>query len=95
MKNRYAWKERGDEKEMFKLVRLEWKKNNIGKYVWYAFITSVLLLLMVLMVAGEMESKETIRSYGKSMLIPCVDMFTNLAYILDRKSTRLNSSHMA
>ena len=67
---------------MFKLIRLEWKKNNIGKYVWYAFITSVLLLLMVLMVAGEMESKETIQSYGKSMLIPCVDMFTNLAYIL-------------
>ena len=57
MKDRYAWKERGDEKEMFKLVRLEWKKNNIGKYVWYAFITSVLLLLMVLMVAGEMESR--------------------------------------
>ena len=67
---------------MLKLIRLEWKKNNIGKYVRYALITSVLVLLFVLMVAGEMESEEIVQSYGKSMLIPCVDMFTNLTYIV-------------
>lgn len=67
---------------MFQLIRLEWKKNNIGKYIRYAIITSIVLLLLVLMVAGEMESAETMQSYGKSMLISCVDMFTNLTYIL-------------
>lgn len=67
---------------MLKLIRLEWKKNRIGKYVRNAFILSGVLLLMLLMVAGELESSETELSYGDSMIKASVDMFTNLSFII-------------
>lgn len=67
---------------MLKLIRLEWKKNKIGKFICKAFIMTGILLLMLLAVAGELESSETKFSYGSDMLKTGVEMFTNLAFIV-------------
>ena len=67
---------------MLKLIRLEWKKNRIGKYVRNALILTGILLLLLLAVAGELESDETRFSYGTDMLGAGVEMFTNLSFII-------------
>ena len=67
---------------MLKLIRLEWKKNNIIKYVRNAFIMAVILLILYLMVAGELESDETMFAYGNSMLKSGVELFTNMCAIV-------------
>lgn len=67
---------------MFKLIRLEWKKNRVGKYIRNALILTGALLLMLLMVAGELESDEVKYAYGSDMLKAGVEMFTNLSFII-------------
>ena len=67
---------------MLKLIRLEWKKNNIIKYVRNAFIMAAILLILYLAVAGELESDETMLSYGNSMLKSGVELFTNMCAIV-------------
>ncbi len=67
---------------MFKLIRLEWKKNKVGKYIRNALILTGVLLLMLLMVAGELESDEVKYAYGGDMLKAGVEMFTNLSFII-------------
>lgn len=67
---------------MLKLIRLEWKKNNIIKYVRNVIIMVSVLLLMVLASAGELESEEVGIAYGKSMLKAGVEMFTNMSFVI-------------
>ena len=67
---------------MLKLIRLEWKKSNIIKYIRNASIMVVLLLIIHLAVAGELESEETVLSYGGSMLKSGVELFTNMSFII-------------
>ena len=67
---------------MLKLIRLEWKKNNIMKYTRNAFIMVVILTLLLMSVAGELESDETRFAYGGSMLKSGVEMFTNMSFII-------------
>ena len=54
---------------MIKLIRLEWKKNNIGKYIRNALIMTVILSLLLVGMAGELEAVETVQSYGTSMTL--------------------------
>lgn len=65
-----------------KLIRLEWKKNNILKYIRNAGITTVVLLLFMIMAARELETEETIEMYGKGMLDSSVGMFVHMSYII-------------
>lgn len=67
---------------MLKLIRLEWKKNNILKYVRNAAITTAALLVFLLMAAGELETAETVQAYGKSMLDTSVGLFVHMSYII-------------
>lgn len=67
---------------MFKLIRLEWKKNRIGKYIRNALILTGILFLLLLSVAGELESDEVKYAYGGDMLKAGVEMFTNLSFII-------------
>ncbi len=67
---------------MLKLIRLEWKKNNIIKYVRNVFIMVFVLLSLILATAGELASKEVGTAYGKSMLKAGVEMFTNMSFIV-------------
>lgn len=67
---------------MLKLIRLEWKKNNIIKYVRNAFIMVMILLLMVLSTAREMETEEAMSASGYNMLKAGVEVFTNMSFIV-------------
>lgn len=67
---------------MLKLIRLEWKKNNIIKYVRNAFIMVIVLFVFLLMVAGELEADETKSAYGIDMLKSGVELFTNMSFII-------------
>ncbi len=67
---------------MLKLIRLEWKKHNIGKQIRIAVITTALLMLFVLMTARELETSETVEAYGKSMLDAAVALFVHMSYMV-------------
>ena len=67
---------------MLKLIRLEWKKNNIMKYVRNACIMAGVLLLLLIAIAGELEADETRLAYGNSMLRSGVELFTNMSFIV-------------
>ena len=67
---------------MLKLIKLEWKKNHIWKYTRNAAITTVILAALLLMAAGELETEETVRAYGGSMLGTSVGLFVHMAYIV-------------
>lgn len=67
---------------MLKLIRLEWKKNNIIKYVRNAFIMVVILLVFLLSAAGELEAEDTVFAYGNGMLKAGVELFTNISFII-------------
>lgn len=67
---------------MVQLIKLEWKKNQIGKYIRNACITTGVLLLFILVMAAELEADETIALYGKSMIGVSVEMFTHMSYVV-------------
>lgn len=67
---------------MLKLIKLEWKKNNILKYIRNAAITTAVLLLFLMMAAVELETVETVQAYGKSMLDASVSLFVHMSYII-------------
>lgn len=67
---------------MLKLIRLEWKKHNIGKQIRIAVITTALLMLFMLMTARELETSETVEAYGKSMLDAAVALFVHMSYMV-------------
>ncbi len=67
---------------MLKLIKLEWKKNNVWKQIRNAAVTTGVLLALLLMAAGELEREETVQAYGKSMLDVSVGMFVHVSYIV-------------
>lgn len=67
---------------MLKLIRLEWKKHNIGKQIRIAVITTAFLMLFMLMTARELEAAETVEAYGKSMLDASVALFVHMSYMV-------------
>lgn len=67
---------------MMKLIRLEWKKNDIAKYIRYAAVTTAVLVVFMLAMAGELETDETMQSYGRGMLATSVELFANMAYMV-------------
>lgn len=66
---------------MLKLIKLEWKKNNIVKYTRNAFIMVMILLVFLVAIAGELEA-ETRLEYGNHMLKAGVELFTNMSFII-------------
>lgn len=67
---------------MMKLIRLEWKKNNVLKYIRNAVITTVVLAIMIVPMAGELEASGTVQLYGNSMLCTTTELFVHMAYII-------------
>ena len=68
---------------MIKLIKLEWKKNNIGKYVIGAFILAACLCLFLFALAflgiaedpdGTLDAAE-----GMNLISAPVEMFTSIA----------------
>lgn len=67
---------------MLKLIKLEWKKNNILKYIRNAVITTAILTFFIVVMAGELETNSTVQIYGKSMLTTATELFVHMAYIV-------------
>ncbi len=61
---------------MLKLIRLEWKKNNIIKYIRNAFIMTICWLIFLLVAAEELETEDTV------LLKSAVELFTNMSFII-------------
>lgn len=71
---------------MIKLIKLEWKKNNIGKYVIGAFVLAACLCLFLFALAflgiaedpdGTLDAAE-----GMNMISAPVEMFTSIAFLI-------------
>lgn len=67
---------------MLKLIKLEWKKNNIGKSTWAALIMTAVLCFLIVGASGELLSVDTIEIYGKNMIDATVEIFTHMSYII-------------
>lgn len=67
---------------MLKLIRLEWKKNNIGKYIRNAAIMTLVLLFFILLMAGELDADTSMEAYNGSAVNTAVDLFTHMGYIV-------------
>ena len=51
---------------MLKLIRLEWKKNNVRKSVLAAVIMTVILCFLIVCTSGELISTATVKMYDSS-----------------------------
>ena len=67
---------------MLKLIRLEWKKNHIKKYIWITVVITAILQLFIIAMAKELESVAPIQGSGKSMLAVSIDLFAHLIHII-------------
>lgn len=71
---------------MLKLVRLEWKKNNIAKYIRNAFILAIILCFFVFAMAflgiandpdGTLDAVE-----GMNTISPTIELFTSMSFLI-------------
>lgn len=72
---------------MLKLIRLEWKKNNIGKYVRNVVIMAVLLCLFIfalcyLGIANDPDTGVPDAAPGNSMISSSIELLTSIAFLV-------------
>jgi ABC-type transport system involved in multi-copper enzyme maturation permease subunit len=67
---------------MFELIKLEWKKNRIAKYIRNAAIMTTILLVFIVAMAGELAADTSMEAQGRSVVNASVDMFVNMCYII-------------
>lgn len=67
---------------MFELIKLEWKKNKVSKYIRNAAIMTVILLALIIGMAGELADDISMEAYGRSAVNASVDIFTHMCYIV-------------
>lgn len=58
------------------------EKNNVLKYIRNAVITTVILAILIVPMAGELETSGTVQLYGNSMLCTTTELFVHMAYII-------------
>lgn len=66
---------------MFKLIKLECRKNRIGKWVRNAAIMTAFLIPLII-TSGEAEFDGAMERFGMDAVVLSVDLFTNLCYIV-------------
>lgn len=72
---------------MLKLIRLEWKKNNVGIYIRNAIIMAALLCLFVfancyLGIANDPETGIPDAAPGNSTVSPTIELFTSMSFLV-------------
>lgn len=75
------------EKNMLKLIKLEWKKNNIGKYVIKVIILAALITLFVyamayLGIANDPDTGVPDAAPGNEMISASIEMFTGMSFLI-------------
>ena len=72
---------------MLKLIKLEWKKNNIGKYVRNAVIRAGLLCLFIfalayLGIANDPDTGVPDAAPGNEMISSSIELFTSMSFLI-------------
>lgn len=67
---------------MLKLIKLEWKKNQVNKYIRNAAIMTGVLLLLLLSAAGETSIQDSMELNNKNVLSVSIEIFTHMGYII-------------
>lgn len=68
---------------MIKMIKLEWKKNNMDKCARSALVmTGILLILFLVMIAKMKREGVTTQLYNKSILCISIELFANMSYIV-------------
>lgn len=67
---------------MLKLIRLEWKKNHIKKYMLITVVITVILQIFMIAMVRELEITGPPLLSGKSMIRTSIDLFTHLTFII-------------
>ena len=72
---------------MLKLIKLEWKKNNIGKYVRNAVILAGLLCLFIFAlayfgIANDPDTGVPDAAPGNEMISSSIELFTSMSFLI-------------
>ncbi len=68
---------------MLKLIKLEWKRNNISRLIRNAVIMTAVLLVFIMITAGEAGADVTTRGFfNKSFINASVELFTHMSYMV-------------
>lgn len=68
---------------MLKLIKLEWRKNNSGKLIRIAAVMTAVLMVFILMTAGEAGADVATRGFfHKSFINASVELFTHMSYMV-------------
>ena len=72
---------------MLKLIRLEWKKNNIGKYIRNAVILAIILCtflfaLAYLGIANDPDTGVPDAALGNEMISSSIELFTGMSFLV-------------
>ena len=72
---------------MLKLIKLEWKKNNIGKYVRNAVILAGLLCLFIFAlayfgIANDPDTGVPDAAPGNEMVSSSIELFTSMSFLI-------------
>ena len=68
---------------MLKLIKLEWRRNNIGKLIRSAAIMTAVVMFFIIMTAGEAAADFATRGFfNKSFINASVELFTHMSYMV-------------
>lgn len=72
---------------MLKLIKLEWKKNNIGKYIRNAVILAIILCtflfaLAYLEIANDPDAGVPDAALGNEMISSSIELFTGMSFLV-------------
>ena len=68
---------------MWKLIKLEWKRNHISRVIRSAVIMTVVLLVFIMVTAGEAGADVAMRGFfHKSFINASVELFTHMSYMV-------------
>lgn len=72
---------------MLKLIKLEWKKNNIGKYIIKVIVVAVLIALFIyalayLGIANDPDTGVPDAAPGNELISTSIEMFTGMAFLI-------------
>lgn len=72
---------------MLKLIRLEWKKNNVGKYIRNVVIMSALICMFIfalcyLGIANDPDTGVPDAAPGNSAISSSIELFTSMAFLV-------------
>lgn len=65
---------------MIKLIKLEWKKYSLWKYVRGAAITTAVMLGMLLLISSDPDTGVLVPQVGKSTIHALTELFLNMSY---------------